>query len=435
MLVTLMAHRSAGWIFQLVFVSPASPPSSLRAVRRAQMVSDDTVPEAHKGLHNSLYGEGAEAAHAAATKALGWPGQLDGSELLDTAEWVWSVREISPEADLQLAIGLFALYESPADDSPWIVGLSRRVQSDIARLSTERGSFVRVRLLGLEPRMWTRAKLEEERQKWAEELGFDDRSAALPVSSATSAEGVDSEEFRAYEERKWKMQMAMGQNLFDAAENEAEQDLLRRQNFIRAVEGDDWSAVISEQSAETEAVPETFQAPIASPFSLGHAHLDVDEIPRELTASNVRAVLEAVRPILLADGGDIEVIGVSKERGAVMLGLMGACETCPAAPQTMESGVEKVLMDHFGRDVLKEIVRVDQGAAASSPEGVRQSVEAHLAELQDSLSSEGGQAFVRECQSHGCVVEFSGPPMLRELVKSSLSYRFPQLSNELVAAG
>lgn len=222
--------------------------------------------------------------------------------------------------------------------------------------------------------------------------------------------------------------MAMGKNLHDALENEAEQDVLRRQNFIRAVEGDDWSSVISDQSAQTVSMSQA----ITSPFQIAAKELVTADISRELTVPNVRAVLEAVRPILVADGGDIEVIGVNRERGAVMLGLMGACQTCPAAPQTMESGVEKALMDHFGRDVLKEVVRVDQGAAALSPDGVRQRVEAHLEELKESLTSEGGQAYIRECEGYGCVIEFSGPPMLRELVRSSLSHRFPELRNELV---
>lgn len=445
LLLALASPLSAGFISYFAFAPVQVPHKPPRAVRHAYVVSDESVPEGHRGLHDALYGGNSEAEHAAAAQAIGWPGRLDGSELLDAAEWLQAVRAISPDADLQPAVGLYALYEAATDDSPWMVGFSRRVQADISRRTDEGGSFVRVKLLGLAPQMWTRDKLEEERQKWAEEQGLSVEGggwggeAAGREAAAESGAGLSGKELQAFEERKWKLQMAMGKNLFDSAENEVEDDVLRRRNFIRAVEGDDWSGVIGEQSAQTElpgqeeglGVPGP--APFASPFQRGlEALAAAGDVPKELTVENVRAVLEAVRPILVADGGDIEVIGVSPERGAVMLGLMGACQTCPASGETMESGVEKALMEHFGADVLKEVVRVDQGATDASPEAVRQRVEAHLAELEGSLIQEGGQASVRECAPHGCVVEFSGPPMLRQLVHSSLMHRFPELRNELV---
>ena len=41
----------------------------------------------------------------------------------------------------------------------------------------------------------------------------------------------------------------------------------------------------------------------------------------------------------------LQVLGVLAPGGVVMLGLMGACTSCPAAPSTMEDGLEKALRD------------------------------------------------------------------------------------------
>eukprot|EP00971_Amphidinium_carterae_P088207 1744747-Amphidinium_carterae.1 len=36
--------------------------------------------------------------------------------------------------------------------------------------------------------------------------------------------------------------------------------------------------------------------------------------------------------------------------------LMQACTSCPAAPSTIESGIERCLVEHYGDDVIKEVV-------------------------------------------------------------------------------
>jgi len=415
------------------------PKRVLRTSRSAaHVVSDESVPEAHLGLHNTLYAEGSEVAHEASSLGTGWPGRLDGSELLEAGAWTRAVQAASG-SELQLAVGLFALYQHSTDVVPFMVGLSRRVQADVARhTAAGETKYVRVKLLGVLPQMWTREMLEEERRIWAQELGFviGEEKGSTPLEASNGRE-MDPEELRSHEERKWKLQLAMGQNLHDGAEGEAEQDLARRERFLRAVEGDDWSEVIGDQAAATLAEsPAAIAAATpraASPFQRGGGGgptVAAGAISRKLTVANVQAVLEAVRPILVADGGDIEVLGVNSDRGAVMLGLMGACSTCPAAPETMESGVEKALFEHFGRDVLKEVVRVDQGAAEASPEGVRKRLEAHLLELEASLAVEGGEARVTECHAQGCTVELLGPSLLRKLVEASLRHRFPELRLE-----
>ncbi len=58
----------------------------------------------------------------------------------------------------------------------------------------------------------------------------------------------------------------------------------------------------------------------------------------------VAEVLEAIRPSLQADGGDIELIDVTDD-GVVKVQLQGACHGCPMSLITLSQGVERVLKD------------------------------------------------------------------------------------------
>ena len=58
----------------------------------------------------------------------------------------------------------------------------------------------------------------------------------------------------------------------------------------------------------------------------------------------VEAVLKKVRPMLQADGGDVELIDVSPD-GIVKVKLTGACGCCPMSQMTLKMGVEKVLKE------------------------------------------------------------------------------------------
>ena len=56
----------------------------------------------------------------------------------------------------------------------------------------------------------------------------------------------------------------------------------------------------------------------------------------------VKAALEHVRPMLQADGGDVEFVSVSED-GVVSVKLTGACGSCPMAEMTLKMGVEGYL--------------------------------------------------------------------------------------------
>jgi len=57
----------------------------------------------------------------------------------------------------------------------------------------------------------------------------------------------------------------------------------------------------------------------------------------------VREVIETIRPMLQADGGDIELVNVDESTGVVSVRLQGACKGCPSAAITLKMGVERHL--------------------------------------------------------------------------------------------
>jgi Fe-S cluster biogenesis protein NfuA len=56
----------------------------------------------------------------------------------------------------------------------------------------------------------------------------------------------------------------------------------------------------------------------------------------------VENALKLIRPSLLADGGDVELVDVSED-GVVKVRLKGACAGCPMSQMTLSQGIESSL--------------------------------------------------------------------------------------------
>ncbi|MBW2062948.1 MAG: NifU family protein [Deltaproteobacteria bacterium] len=56
----------------------------------------------------------------------------------------------------------------------------------------------------------------------------------------------------------------------------------------------------------------------------------------------VESILNKIRPQLVADGGNVELVDVD-ENGVVHVKLTGACAGCPMAQMTLKHGIERVL--------------------------------------------------------------------------------------------
>jgi len=57
----------------------------------------------------------------------------------------------------------------------------------------------------------------------------------------------------------------------------------------------------------------------------------------------VEAALNEIRPMLQADGGDVELVEV--EDGVVKVRLQGACAGCPMSQMTLKNGIERILKE------------------------------------------------------------------------------------------
>jgi len=56
----------------------------------------------------------------------------------------------------------------------------------------------------------------------------------------------------------------------------------------------------------------------------------------------VKAALENVRPMLQADGGDVEFVSLADD-GTVSVRLTGRCSSCPMSQMTLKNGIEGYL--------------------------------------------------------------------------------------------
>lgn len=63
---------------------------------------------------------------------------------------------------------------------------------------------------------------------------------------------------------------------------------------------------------------------------------------RRITLKQVEAVLDRLRPGLIADGGNVELVGVEAD-GTVRVSMQGACAQCPAQTSTLRVGLEEPL--------------------------------------------------------------------------------------------
>lgn len=69
----------------------------------------------------------------------------------------------------------------------------------------------------------------------------------------------------------------------------------------------------------------------------------------------VEAVLNKVRPALVRDGGNVELVDVTPD-GTVKVKLVGACGSCPMSTYTLKMAIEKTIKQEIPQ--VKEVVQV-----------------------------------------------------------------------------
>ena len=76
----------------------------------------------------------------------------------------------------------------------------------------------------------------------------------------------------------------------------------------------------------------------------------------------VVAMVDALRPMLQADGGDVEFVKMDGK--TVFLRLVGHCGSCPYAMMTLKQGIETKLKELDPELVVERV----EGEAAAAPE-------------------------------------------------------------------
>jgi Fe-S cluster biogenesis protein NfuA len=67
----------------------------------------------------------------------------------------------------------------------------------------------------------------------------------------------------------------------------------------------------------------------------------------------VEKALDKIRPMLQADGGNVELVDVTDD-GVVKLKLTGSCGCCPMSQMTLKMGVERIIKQEVPE--VKEVV-------------------------------------------------------------------------------
>lgn len=70
----------------------------------------------------------------------------------------------------------------------------------------------------------------------------------------------------------------------------------------------------------------------------------------------IETALDKIRPYLITDGGNIELIDVSEDM-VVKVQLTGACNGCPFSLQTMKAGVEMAVKSEVPE--VKEVLNIN----------------------------------------------------------------------------
>ncbi len=85
----------------------------------------------------------------------------------------------------------------------------------------------------------------------------------------------------------------------------------------------------------------------------------------ESLARRVEGALAQVRPTLAAHAGDVELLGIDEEAGAVQIRLLGSCDGCPSSSVTLQLAVERAIVE-----AAPEIVRIDVDQPSQPQPGV-----------------------------------------------------------------
>jgi Fe-S cluster biogenesis protein NfuA len=81
----------------------------------------------------------------------------------------------------------------------------------------------------------------------------------------------------------------------------------------------------------------------------------MNKIAKADIVKKVKNAIQAIRPYLVADGGDVKLVEVTDDL-TVKVKLIGACDGCPFSLQTLKIGIEQSIRKEVPD--IKEIIAV-----------------------------------------------------------------------------
>lgn len=147
----------------------------------------------------------------------------------------------------------------------------------------------------------------------------------------------------------------------------------------------------------------------------------------ELTDENVEMVLDEIRPYLMADGGNVELVEI--DGPVVYLRLQGACGSCPSSLTTMTMGIKRRLQEKIP-EILEIEQLMDESQGLELTEG---NIETVLDEIRPYLVGTGGGGLdLVEISGPIVKVRITGPAAsvmtVRVAVTQKLREKFPAIA-------
>ncbi len=132
-----------------------------------------------------------------------------------------------------------------------------------------------------------------------------------------------------------------------------------------------------------QLVSELYAAGLARVMELAERHapelvgrITADELLASLLIANglhpddvhvrIAKALDGVRPFLAGHGGDVELLDIDEQVGAVRLRLLGSCDGCPSSAVTLRTTVERAIVDAAPEVMIIDVEEPSDHAVADS---------------------------------------------------------------------
>ncbi|MGB8702198.1 MAG: GIY-YIG nuclease family protein [Thermosynechococcaceae cyanobacterium] len=210
----------------------------------SSLIEHQNVPQAHRGLHDFLYD--AEDEHGVETVSeRAQASNLDAPQSVEA--WCNAVQNAK-------IAGVYAVLNS--DRQTQYIGYSRNVALSLRSHLTQKGAAVCAFVAVAPFKFPKREDMEQLRDQWIAELpslppGNLDGTWAGTVQDAAK-QVMSAAEREAYEAKKLKLRRAMADDTLNRAVVSTPSEVEQRQKLAAALNDDNWSAVIQEQTQQTQ---------------------------------------------------------------------------------------------------------------------------------------------------------------------------------------